>query len=83
MKSLNVLAMLVLLVSIISSMICADTPGALLLPDSDEQTATFSWSGYLYSGQRKTITVEVYDESYIHERYVGNENQPTVTFWLY
>ena len=83
MTSLKAVSIFILLVSIISSMICADTPGALLLPDSDEQTATFSWSGYLYSGQRKTITLEVYDESYIQERYVGNKNHPTVTFLVF
>ncbi len=83
MKSLSVLTMLVLLVSVISGIGCADMLGGNPFSDNDQQAAAFSWSGYLYDGESKTIEVEVYDGSYIHERYVGDEKQFTVTFLVF
>ena len=47
---------------------------------SETDAGYITWTGELVETKPKTITVVVYDESYIHDRFVGGENQPTVAF---
>ena len=50
---------------------------------SETDAGYITWTGELVETKPKTITVVVYDESYIHDRFVGGENQPTVTFLVF
>jgi len=50
---------------------------------SETDAGYIAWTGVLVETQPKTITVVVYDESYIHDRFVRDENQPMVTFLVF
>lgn len=54
-----------------------------IFPDSDKDAIKLSWDGYLSRSQENLITVEVYEESYIHDRYIEGEKRPTVTFLVF
>jgi hypothetical protein len=83
MKAVCLAAVLLVSISLIGGIGLADMPGASPFSDNDQDAAAFSWDGYFYSGEDKRVTVKVYDESYIHERYVEGKKQCTVTFLVF
>jgi len=82
-KVVELVALLVLFTCLISAICDGDTPGGFLFPDNDDAAAAFSWRGYLCIGQPKTVRIEIYDESYVHERHIGGVEKDTIVFLVF
>ncbi|MEF8726559.1 MAG: hypothetical protein V5A83_06445, partial [Candidatus Bipolaricaulota bacterium] len=83
MKLVKTSAILLISVLVIFASALGETPGGKPLPTNETDAATFSWGGKFRAGEEKTIKIEVFDKSYIHERYVEGSRQPTVTFLVF
>lgn len=54
-----------------------------VIPGSEEDVVNVSWEGYLSRSEENLITVEVHDDSYVHENYIEGEKKPTVTLLIF
>ena len=59
------------------------TLGAVPFQSDGDAAGAFFWSGYLSAGQPTEIRIEVYDESYLHERHVGGVEKHTIVFLVF
>lgn len=67
-----------------ASSVVDDGPlGAVPFQSGGDAAGAFSWSGYLSARQPKEIRIEVYDESYLHERHVGGVDKLTIVFLVF
>ena len=65
------------------SVVVDGTLGAVPFQSGGDAAGAFSWSGYLSAGQPTEIRIEVYDESYLHERHVGGVEKHTIVFLVF
>jgi len=61
----------------------AGPPGADPYPTNDSGAASLSWPEKLTVDEEIKVTVEVFTDTYIHEKHVEGETQPTVTFLVF
>ena len=83
MKLFKVSVFLTIPLLLTSLVVVGATPGGHPYPTNDADGANFSWEGKFKVEEEKSIKIEVFDESYIHENFVEGSRHPTVTFLVF
>lgn len=83
MKILKLLVLLIISLFLAPLPSLAETPGGTPYPTNETDAADLSWEGNFQEGEKKSIKIEVFDEAYIHEKFVEGSRQPTVTFLVF
>ena len=83
MKILRLSALLIVPLFLTPLPSLAETSGGHPYPTNDTDAAHLSWEGNFKVGEEKKITIEVFDEAYIHENFVEGSRHPTVTFLVF